>query len=341
MLLILTPGQDQAALLSYAATLAADNRSSLTVAEILTENLAGVEEGVSSPDELEEHMVESRRRRLEVTVSQLTLEIHVQTKVLVGKPHEAITQEVVSNGRDLVLKAAEDGRGLKERLFGNIDSRLWKACPCPVLLIRSIPPKPYRYRRICAGVYQDEHPGGHRDDRHKMNHSILEKAAWLAAAQFAELHIVHIWEAYGEQHLRSARSPLHFEAENYVAREQQRNRDALDTYLSELRESMNNKALPAFKPVCHLVKGSHRDDDYPNGKRYECRLGRSRRDHSYRHQRIDYRQHGRGCRKESRLLRAHYQAVCICHIGSGGGPLSCRLADATLSTPREVSPRFY
>ncbi len=150
MLLILTPGQDQAALLSYAATLAADNRSSLTVAEILTENLAGVEEGVSSPDELEEHMVESRRRRLEVAVSQLTLEINVQTKVLVGKPHEAITQEVVSNGRDLVLKAVEDGRGLKERLFGNIDSRLWKACPCPVLLIRSIPPKPYRYRRICA-----------------------------------------------------------------------------------------------------------------------------------------------------------------------------------------------
>jgi len=260
MLLILTPGQDQTSLLSYAATLAADNRSSLTAAEILTENLADREEGVSSLEELEEQMVESRRQSLEVTVSRLTLEIDVQTKVLVGKPHEAITREVVSNGRDLVLKAAEGGKGLKERLFGNNDSRLWKACPCPVLLIRSIPPKPYRYRRICAGVYQDEHPGGHRNDRQKVNHSIVEHAAWLATAQFAELHIIHVWEAYGEQHLRGGRSPLHFDAANYVASEERRNRDALNSFLSELSESMNNKALPAFNPVCHLVKGNHRDE---------------------------------------------------------------------------------
>ncbi|MFC1680480.1 monovalent cation:proton antiporter-2 (CPA2) family protein [Pseudomonadota bacterium] len=260
MVLILTPGKDQAPLLSYAATLAADNRSTLTVAEILTENLAGMEEGVSSPDELEEHMVESCRRRLEEMISRLTLEIDVQTKVLVGKPHEAITREVVSNGWDLVLKAAEDGNRLKERLFGNNDSRLWKTCPCPVLLIRSIPPKPYRHRRICVGIYQDEHPGGSRSDRHMMNHSILEHAAWLASAQFAELHIVHVWEAYGEKHLRSGRSPLHFEVESYVASEQQRNRAALDASLSELNESMNNNVMSAFKPVCHLVKGSHQNE---------------------------------------------------------------------------------
>ncbi|MEJ1403826.1 MAG: monovalent cation:proton antiporter-2 (CPA2) family protein [Candidatus Sedimenticola sp. (ex Thyasira tokunagai)] len=260
ILLVLTPGIDETATLGYAVALAEDNRSALTVVEVLTEASTGIERGVSSPDELEEQMTENRRRWLEALVARLRTGIDVQTKVLVGRPHEEITREVVSNGRDLVLKAAEGGHGLRERLFGDNDSRLLKTCPCPVLLVRSIPPKPYRHRRVCAGVYQDENPGGHRDDRYAINRKILEHATWLAAAQFAELHIVHAWEAYGEQHMRSGRSHLQFDADDYVEREQKRNKKALNTCLSELRESMASDVLPAFNPVCHLVKGSHRDE---------------------------------------------------------------------------------
>ncbi len=260
ILLVLTADVDETAALGYAATLAEDHRSALTVVEVLTETSTDVEQGVSSPDELEEQMSENRRRRLEALVARLNVGLDIQTKVLVGRPHEAITREVVSNGRDLVLKATEGGNGLKERLFGDNDSRLLKTCPCPVLLFRSIPPKPYRHRLVCAGVYQDENPGGRRDDRYAINHRILENAAWLATAQFAELHIVHVWEAYGEQYLRSGRSSLHFDADNYVESEQKRNKQALNTCLSELRESIASDVLPAFNPVCHLVKGSHRDE---------------------------------------------------------------------------------
>ncbi len=260
ILLVLTPGIDETATLGYAVALAEDNQAALMVVEVLTETSTGVEQGVSSPDELEEQMMENRHRRLEELVARLHVVLDIQTKVLVGKPHEEITREVVSNGRDLVLKAMEGGHGLRERLFGSNDSRLLKTCPSPVLLIRSIPPKPYRHRRICAGIYQDETPGGHRNDRYAINHKILEHATWLATAQFAELHIVHAWEAYGEQDLRSGRSPLHFDADNYVEREQKRNKEALNTCLSELRESMASDMLPTFNPVCHLVKGSHRDE---------------------------------------------------------------------------------
>ena len=260
ILLVLTPDIDEVAILSYATTLAEDNRSTMTVVEVLTEATTGGERGVSFPDELEEQMTENRRRRLEVLVAQLHTGLDVQIKVLVGRPHEEITREVVSNGRDLVLKAEEGGHGLRERLFGDNDSRLLKTCPCPVLLVRSIPPKPYRHRCVCAGVYQDENPGGHRDDRYAINRKILEHAAWLATAQFADLHIVHAWEAYGEQHLRSGRSYLQFEADNYVESEQKRNKKALNTCLSELRESMASDVLPGFNPVCHLVKGSHQDE---------------------------------------------------------------------------------
>ena len=153
MLLVLTPGIDEKATLGYAVALAEDNGSTLTVVEVLTEVSAGAERGVSFPDELEEQMTEERRRRLDALIAQSRTDLDIQTKMLVGKPHEEITREVVSNGRDLVLKTAEGGGGLKERLFSDNDSRLLKACPCPVLLIRSIPPKPYRHRCICAGIY--------------------------------------------------------------------------------------------------------------------------------------------------------------------------------------------
>jgi nucleotide-binding universal stress UspA family protein len=109
-------------------------------------------------------------------------------------------------------------------------------------------------------VYQDEVPGSHRDDRYAINRRILEHATAIATSQFAELHIVHAWEAYGEQYVRSGRSPLHFDADNYVAIEKQRNRLALKSCLSELRESLDGEDLSVFEPACHLVRGNHRDE---------------------------------------------------------------------------------
>ena len=197
---------------------------------------------------------------MEELVAQWRERLDVQTKVLVGRSHEAITREVVSNSRDLVLKAAEGGRSLRERLFGDNDTRLLKACPCPVLLVRSMPPRPYRYRRVLAAVYRGEHPAGQQDDRDAVNHKIVEHAAWLATAEFAELHVVHAWEAYGEQDLRRGRSPFHWDADAYVRREQQRSQEALNICLAEVRESIASEVLPAFSPVCHLVKGNRRDE---------------------------------------------------------------------------------
>ncbi|MGB5465631.1 MAG: universal stress protein, partial [Sedimenticolaceae bacterium] len=119
ILLVLTPGIDETSTLEYAAALAEDCRAALTVTEILTEPTTGEEGQVSSPDELEEQMTESRRMRREELVADLHVALDIQTKVLVGRPHEEITREVVGNGRDLVLKAAEGGNGLKDRLFGD------------------------------------------------------------------------------------------------------------------------------------------------------------------------------------------------------------------------------
>jgi voltage-gated potassium channel Kch len=87
ILLVLTPGVDETTILGYAAALAEDHLSALTVVEVLTETSTGVEQGVSFPDELEEQMTENRRRRLETLVARLRTGLDVQTKVLVGVTH--------------------------------------------------------------------------------------------------------------------------------------------------------------------------------------------------------------------------------------------------------------
>jgi nucleotide-binding universal stress UspA family protein len=109
-------------------------------------------------------------------------------------------------------------------------------------------------------VYPAEHAAHQRDARHALNRHILEHAAWLAAAHFAELHVVYTWEAYGEHELRSGRSPYHWDADAYVERERKRNAQALDMLLGEVHESMESEGPATFNPVTHLVKGNRRDE---------------------------------------------------------------------------------
>lgn len=85
ILLVLTPAVDEMATLEYAIALAEDTQSALTVVEVLSDAATGVEQGVSSPDELDEQMTESRRKRLEELVMPLREGRDIKTKVLVGR----------------------------------------------------------------------------------------------------------------------------------------------------------------------------------------------------------------------------------------------------------------
>jgi hypothetical protein len=99
-----------------------------------------------------------------------------------------------------------------------------------------------------------------------VNRKIIEHAASLTAAGLAELHIAYVCEAYGEQGLRSARSPYHFDVDTYVESERERNRTAMNAYLAEVRESLASEILAAFNPVCHMIRGGvgSRSSDSPS-----------------------------------------------------------------------------
>ena len=103
---MLTAECDEAAVLAYASALAVDCQASLTVVEVLAESTPETERGLFSRPAGRANDRE-QEERLEQLVSGLRDRLHVQTKVLVGRPSQAVIQEVVDNGHDLMLKPAE------------------------------------------------------------------------------------------------------------------------------------------------------------------------------------------------------------------------------------------
>jgi len=184
-----------------AVALAENNQANLTVVSILDEfpkdkkhKIYGV-----SITELQDVMLEKRRLQLERQVAPIRKKIRVNTKVLIGTPFMALIWEVLRFKRDILIKVAEKEDGVIERFFASTDMRLLRKCPCPVWLMKSrqaeIP------RKILAAVDFDPCDKNMADN--EINRQIIEMSTSLALSEFIELHIVHVWNAYGETNLRS------------------------------------------------------------------------------------------------------------------------------------------
>jgi nucleotide-binding universal stress UspA family protein len=119
------------------------------------------------------------------------------TKVLVGKPFIEVIRQVLRNDHDLIIKCADNDGGLRDMLFSSTVMHLMRKCPCPVWVIK--PTEHHKYRRILAAVDQDpEEPV-----KNSLNRQILEMSASLALTESSDVHVVHAWDVFGEELLRS------------------------------------------------------------------------------------------------------------------------------------------
>ncbi len=181
--------------------------------------------------------------------------LRTKRKVLMGTPCTEVIHEVLREGHDLVIKVPEDPSWLALQ-FGSNDIHLLRKCPCPVWFITCQAPK--AYRRILAAV---DLPGGYAaeewETRETLNRQILEMAGSMALAEFAELHVVHVWEAIGEGVMRSAsfRMPEE-EVAAYLDGVRRHHEASLDALLHELESAMGSGTLAFLKPRTHLVRGS-------------------------------------------------------------------------------------
>ena len=205
-ILVFTDGDARSEVaLDRGAALAERNGAQLTAVSVL-ESLPRELQRLSAaahPADLWDLALRERKERLDRVVAGSWNENQsFATKVLCGSPITEVIKEVLQQGHDLVVMAAEGEGGVKEVLFGNVSTQLMRRCPCPVWVMKS--GQRARYERVMAAVDPITADGGHES----LNHKIMQMASSLARIEEARLHVLHAWSAVTEPISVFGRLPL-------------------------------------------------------------------------------------------------------------------------------------
>jgi len=261
ILCVIDPDKTPSTALERAVTLAENNQAKLTLVAV-TERVTSVNiaaESGAMTVEPQQALVDRVTQGLETLAAPYRERLAVQVGVLIGTSFLEIIREVLRGQHDLVIKIPEQQSWLA-RLLGSDDMHLLRKCPCPVWLIR--PDEPSNYQRILAAVdVDDAHPAAELETRHALNRQTLEMALSLALSDFAELHVVHVWDAIGEGAMRGAfMSKPEEEIVAYVEQVRRHYADRLDALMREVTDRVGVDAMKYLNPRVHLVKGFARRD---------------------------------------------------------------------------------
>jgi len=262
ILCVIEPSEARNAALERAVALAENNQASLTVVDVLPRVPSGIggEGGGPISGELQAAMVREHEARVEPSIEPYRRRLDIQHKALFGTPFLEVIREVLRNGHDLVIKCPEAPTWL-DRLFAGDDMHLLRKCPCPVWLVK--PEMADSYQRILAAVdVDDNYPPAELKTRQALNGTVMELASSLAVSEFAELHVVHVWDAVGESAMRHGAfmSQPEDKVNAYVDQVRQRHAQLLDALMQETGAKLGADAIDYIKPQQHLLKGSARKE---------------------------------------------------------------------------------
>jgi universal stress protein E len=229
---------DQSAALERAVSLAESNSAELTILEVIEDELP-----------VEDHT--AFLKRLETLCEPYRRRLPIRTEIRQGKVFLEAIRSVIGNRHDLMIKAAENPDFL-QRLFGSIDMHLLRKCPCPLWLMK--PPEKAIYRSIIAAV--DFNPLQDLPEEQTLNQTILELAASLALSDFASLHLVHSWQAFGERVVQGRSDTPVKNVSDYVEKEQLRHHHGLRRLGEKLRDAIGTDTYTYLSPTFHVLKGS-------------------------------------------------------------------------------------
>jgi len=273
ILCIIEPGEACKPALERAVTLAENNQAALTVVDVVEEVIAGIGMPSGGPitTDLQAAMSSEHAQAMDQLIAPYRARVDIDSHVLVGVSFLEIVRQVLRGEHDLVIKVLEDHDWL-DRFFGSNDMHLLRKCPCPVWLIK--PGAPKAYRRILAAVDVDDgYPPAEMQSRRQHNRQILEMACIQAFSDFAELHVVNVWEAVAESAMRGAfMNTSEDKIAAYVEQGRQRHQANLDALIHDVIGSLGREAVDYLKPQVHLVKGRARKEIPALAKRLDADL---------------------------------------------------------------------
>lgn len=178
---------------------------------------------------------------------------HTDTEVLIGDPLIDVVSFVVNNNIDLVIKRAEES--FLDKLFGSLDMRLLRKCPCPVWVVDRKPKS--QYKNVVAALDLNYHYPKHEVSvRQELNRDILRHASQIALLEFAQLHIVHVFDAVPENIARDGFITVDNDRmEHDLAKIFEERDTELTLLLNELSHELDDDVLDFLKPQKHIVHG--------------------------------------------------------------------------------------
>ncbi len=230
--------QDSA--MERAVTFAENSQSDLTVIDVIPLVMG----------EYQEDTMNDRRQFLESLTDPYKKRLEIKIRVETGTVFIEVIREVLRNKHDLVIKPAENPDFLK-RLFGSTDIHLLRKCPCPVWIMK-LPEKP-KYSCIMAAVGFKPLEASAVEE--SLNGEILDLASSLALSDFASLHVVHAWEPFAAQYIRSRGDKVQEAMAVYVEKERSLRQNGLNRLMKKFSKRIGDDVYQELSPSLHLPQG--------------------------------------------------------------------------------------
>ena len=190
--------QDEHPALEWAVRLAEHNQAKLKIVDLLPDLPWVAKLAMSDSESSQQALAEHKRRILNSVAEPIRDKgIDVTTQLLFGKTSFAIIHEVLRSQHDLVVRISKGAHSRRIGFFGTTSMRLLRKCPCAVWLVRADTPP--RFNRVLAAI----DPAPHDIARETMNGAILELGESIVEYERGQLHVVHVWELFGEHLLKS------------------------------------------------------------------------------------------------------------------------------------------
>lgn len=246
-------------LFARAVSLAQNNQAQLSVIEVVREVTAGIGMPPGGPisNDLTSALIAERCQALESLVALYRGQADIDIDVLVGRRFIEVIRAVLRESHDLVIKPAEDPRWF-DRLFGTDDMHLLRQCPCPLWLLK--PEEKSNYACILAAVDLD--PDEPESEGNRLSRQIMEMASSLALSDFAELHLVHVWDAPAAEFASMWADNPEAARDSIIEGEYARHKARMDHLTVEMRNHIGDEAYTYLSPRVHMPRG-HAETEIP------------------------------------------------------------------------------
>ncbi|MEG3766105.1 universal stress protein [Alteromonas sp. 14N.309.X.WAT.G.H12] len=255
ILCVLHDTHEQEALVAQAMHIAKKHQAKLTVLLVLDELPPNANMIMQSFEYLESQssLSQTAQSWMDKKVAQWAEQYPVTGEIAIGHLYLEVIHLVVSKHYDLVVKFTENQ--LTMSITGAEDRNLLRKCPCPVWILHRNQPR--QYKQVVAAIDINYHYPQHEVQiRKQLALDILSYASRIALLEYAQLHIVHVFDAVPENILRHGFISVNEHALQQDLRAIKSERETeLDRLLGILRLELDDKAYEYLTPQCHLVHG--------------------------------------------------------------------------------------